>query len=321
MNDTVSVSVIMPTYNKSDIIRRGLVPLLEQEGLTQHYEVIVVDNNSIDDTVRVLDDFTKQYPHLRYVVEERRGAGAARNRGILESQGTLLIFVDDDIVVLPDHIVRHRAYHNRVENNLCVVALARDKAVFDSPILKQYVPVRCGTGPSEKCRYDVGIYLTSQNFSIRRDTLERVCFEGDGRVQYFDETFYRRQDGELGYRLDKAGVAFVYTKSIYCEHHHTFRRGDIVRRSYLSGYYLQRLHDKYPELKERVPTLIIRNPLVNILLLLAGYVAFGVGYPFQWVSPWLMLKGVGSRLLYHASHGYQQAMHDYRKSELYEQQN
>jgi glycosyltransferase involved in cell wall biosynthesis len=315
MSESVAVSVVMPTHNKAALIRRDLIPLLEQAGLTRAYEVIVVDNNSQDSTLHVLEQLAANYPHLRYVRETRQGAGAARNRGVLESKGELLIFVDDDIVVLPDHVARHCAYHNGTNTPICVVGYVEDKSEFDSQLLQQYARTRTSITTRGTPSRNVGLSLAAGDFSIRRDVLERVRFEQDGRVQYFDEAFYKRQDGELGYRLEMAGVAFVYTRDIYCEHWHSYRWFDMARRSYLSGYYLQRLFAKHPELRVLAPHKIVRSALLNRFLLLAAIVALGLGYVVQWVSPWLMLKGIGAWLLYHASRGYQQSMQEYPEGE------
>lgn len=309
MDQETLISVVIPAYNKGTIIQRSLKFVLKQTCQDFVYEVIVVDNNSTDNTLEILTQLSTEYPHLRYYVEKDKGAGAARNRGVLESNGELLVFLDDDIIVQSDHILQHYLYHKRnsLGSDLCVVALARDATVCEPAILKLYQPVHVGISASEDIRYNVGIYLTSQSFSIMRDTLNEISFAQNGKTQFFDEKFYRRQDSELGYRLSKNGVGFIYTDSIYCEHHHVFRWKDITRRAYLSGYYLQVMHHKHPDSKENAPSLIIHNPVLNTMLLFAGYISYIMGFLIRWLSPRIILKGIKAILLYHASRGYQQA--------------
>jgi len=67
------------------------------------WEVLIVDNNSSDQTREVVEDFCRRYPgRFRYVFEPQQGLSCARNAGIRESQGEILAFTDDDVIVEPD---------------------------------------------------------------------------------------------------------------------------------------------------------------------------------------------------------------------------
>lgn len=94
----VAVSVIVPTVNRCHWLREALETLADQEigdGLT--YEIIVVDNNSTDQTASVVKQFASSSPvPCRYFLETARGDAQARNRGIAEAKGQWLAFFDDD---------------------------------------------------------------------------------------------------------------------------------------------------------------------------------------------------------------------------------
>ena len=87
------VSVIIPTYNRSIILNRAISSVLSQS--YNNIEIIVVDDASKDDTNKMLN--LHDDPRLKYISHRiNKGASAARNRGIKESKGDLVAFLDDD---------------------------------------------------------------------------------------------------------------------------------------------------------------------------------------------------------------------------------
>ena len=89
-------SVLIPTYNRSAELRKTLQSLSEQSG-NVNWEVIVVDNNSTDDTAEVVAELTKTFPvELRYLFEGEQGKPAALNAGIAIVHGDVIAFTDDD---------------------------------------------------------------------------------------------------------------------------------------------------------------------------------------------------------------------------------
>lgn len=100
IRDTLSVylSVIICTYNRSSLLEDSLISYLETEFFDDpSVELIVVDNNSTDDTEKVVRRFMSRNLCIRYVKEENQGLSYARNRGIEEAKGEVLAFVDDDV--------------------------------------------------------------------------------------------------------------------------------------------------------------------------------------------------------------------------------
>jgi len=101
-------SLITCTYNRSHYLRRTLESVGKQNFDTGDYEIIVIDNNSTDDTLSVAEKFIESYPEktIRYFREENQGLSFALNRGIKEAEGDYLIFVDDDETIGEDHLLR-----------------------------------------------------------------------------------------------------------------------------------------------------------------------------------------------------------------------
>jgi glucosyl-dolichyl phosphate glucuronosyltransferase len=98
---SVNISVILCTFNRCESLRKALETVAASavhHGVT--WEVLVVDNNSDDQTRKVVDELSLRYPdRLRYVFEPRPGKSYALNSGVREAQGDILAFVDDDVTV------------------------------------------------------------------------------------------------------------------------------------------------------------------------------------------------------------------------------
>jgi glycosyltransferase involved in cell wall biosynthesis len=88
------VSVIIPTYNRRDLVREAIASVLAQT--YRDFELIVVDDGSDDGTAEVVREFAQESDCVHYVYQSNRGVSAARNRGVAFSNGELLAFLDSD---------------------------------------------------------------------------------------------------------------------------------------------------------------------------------------------------------------------------------
>ena len=110
------LSIIICTYNREKYIGPLLDSISKNDYPTSDYEIILVDNNCTDNTRGVCEQFVATHPEirLRYVVETEQGLSAARNKGIKEAKGEVIIYVDDDALVDTDYIriyAEHFAVH------------------------------------------------------------------------------------------------------------------------------------------------------------------------------------------------------------------
>jgi glucosyl-dolichyl phosphate glucuronosyltransferase len=95
------ISVILCTYNRCGNLADALDSVAVSALPTSvEWEVVVVDNNSTDQTRAVVEDFCRRYPgRFRYLLETQQGVSHARNAGIRESRGDVVAFMDDDVTV------------------------------------------------------------------------------------------------------------------------------------------------------------------------------------------------------------------------------
>ena len=102
----IKVSVIVCTYNRDKYLPLTLNHLRDQSQSFEEYEIVIVNNNSTDSTDRICRDFIAEQNSLNitYVIEINQGHTYARNRGIAESKGKYLAFIDDDAFVVCDYV-------------------------------------------------------------------------------------------------------------------------------------------------------------------------------------------------------------------------
>ncbi len=103
---TIRVTVAVITYNRSRQLRQALAGMLRQDYPADRWELLVIDNNSTDDTRDVVASFVTTMPAPRRIVETRQGLDYGRNRAIEEAKGDLIVLVDDDVLVEPDWLAQ-----------------------------------------------------------------------------------------------------------------------------------------------------------------------------------------------------------------------
>jgi len=96
MNDLISI--VICTFNRAEVLPTCLEHIVDQDAAPSQYEVLIVDNKSMDETPSICRECIRLNPNhtIRYVVEENQGHTFARNRGIAESTGNVITFIDDD---------------------------------------------------------------------------------------------------------------------------------------------------------------------------------------------------------------------------------
>ena len=99
----LNITVVLCTYNRYQSLVKALnsaAALILPPSV--EWEVVVVDNNSSDQTSEVVADFCRRYPtRFRYVFEPQPGLSTARNTGVREARGDIIAFMDDDLTVEP----------------------------------------------------------------------------------------------------------------------------------------------------------------------------------------------------------------------------
>ena len=208
----MKISVVVPTYNRKDSLRRTLDGLARQTWPAANFEAVVVSDGSTDGTGAMLAEYALTAPYaLRAVTQTNAGPSVARNRGVREARHEVIVFLDDDVEPAPELLARHAAHHAGGEKAVVLGPMSPDPencqnepawiAWEHAKLQDTYAMFRPG---GEYAGGDGGpMHFYSGNASVRRRWLEAVGG--------FDETFKRQEDVELASRLAaRCGLRFVW---------------------------------------------------------------------------------------------------------------
>jgi glycosyltransferase involved in cell wall biosynthesis len=239
--------VIIPTYNRKDILAECLEALFRQTYSETDWEIIVIDDGSTDGTRRAVEELAASAPvPVTYNSQDHRGPAAARNRGIRLAKGEIVLIIGDDIIASPRLIEEHTAYHREYgEESTSVLGLV---TWYEGTDVTPFMRWLDSGGPyfhywqiEGKREVDYRYFYTC-NISVKRDfLLENGLFDED-----FPSAAW--EDIELGYRLERKGHRILYNPAAVAFHHHQLSLDGVCRRAILIGESSRILHQKAPEL-------------------------------------------------------------------------
>lgn len=102
MQNTPFFSIIVPTYNRADLITETIDSILAQ--VYPHFEIIIVDDGSKDNTGRVIESRYKTKPQVQYFYKTNEERAAARNFGMQQAKGDYAVFLDSDDLMKPHYL-------------------------------------------------------------------------------------------------------------------------------------------------------------------------------------------------------------------------
>jgi glycosyltransferase involved in cell wall biosynthesis len=276
-------SVVIPTYNRADILKKTLEALYRQSVQEIDYEVIVVNDGSTDDTGKVVKSFQKAHSNLVYIRQKNQGQGIARNAALKVARGLIIVLIGDDIIPTNDFLYEHQKFHYLYpEENSAVLGFTAWHPELKINSFMQWMV----NGSSIMGRFgghqfayeklhgkkmaDYNFFYTS-NISLKKSLLDKYPF---------DPVFsgYGWEDIELGYRLEQeAKLKLYYNSWAVAYHYHYMDEKSLPLRMEAVGKSAWLIHGKYPRLA-KVPgplkTLVLRMlasfPVIAALRLLNG---------------------------------------------------
>ncbi len=197
------ISVVIPSYNRKDLLKDMMQALSSQTMPAEQFEVIVVLDGSTDGSKQMLNMMRVPFS-LRAIYQENSGVSVARNNGARAARGEFVVFLDDDILPAPElleeHIRTQLSNHSGVVLGLLVGAGEGKRGGWN--IWEERVVAKHYKAMSEGRRPAAGRRLYSGNFSVHRE-----FFLNAGG---FNESLRRGEDVELGFRLERDGVPFYF---------------------------------------------------------------------------------------------------------------
>lgn len=216
-DNKVLLSVITPVHNGRHYLGRSLPAIRESD--YPHFELIVVDDNSTDGSRKL----SEKYADVVIKMETREAPGKARNRGVLASKGSILLFVDADVRVAPDTI--SRVAKAMQDEQVAAVFGSYDDDPFFKNFFSRYKNlfhhfVHQNSNPR-------AVTFWSGCGAIRRD----VFLEAGGFPEWY--SFPSICDVELGYRLTENGKKIRLLKELQVKHLKRWSFGTLLKADIL----------------------------------------------------------------------------------------
>ncbi len=199
-----SVSIVLPTYNRQDRLRRVLQALERQSFPLARFDVCIVSDGSTDGTAEMMRVLESPLA-ITFVEQANLGPAVARNTALERATGELILFLDDDVVPSEELVASHVRSHTK--DNLVVLGPMLSPADFtmrpwvrweQAMLMKQYDDMTQGRWEPSPRQFYTG------NASVAR----RWLLQTGG----FDPAFRRAEDVELAYRLAGLGLNFVFAR-------------------------------------------------------------------------------------------------------------
>ena len=287
------LSIIICSYNRASYISDALTSLYRQTAVLNEFEVIIVDNNSTDNTKEVYAAWrqTNTNGQFTFISETKQGASFARNTGAAIAKGQWVCFMDDDAVATP----------NYVENILTHIQNTPDAVGFGGRIIPKYIPsepkwmsyyVSSLVGNFDyapiPCAFENGKYPLESNMIVKKSVYDKI---GGFNVNLPGVVGTLRIGGEgkeLFYKILALGHIIYYDPAI-CVHH-------VVEVKKLTSEYMYRVASGIGR-GEKTRTLAISKAayLIKVLeyfLKLGAAVILGFKYALQFTPSkiWPIIK-------------------------------
>jgi GT2 family glycosyltransferase len=221
----MNISVVIPTYQRRNILARTLPTVLGQELPIHQYEVIVVVDGSTDGTIEFLRSIDTPRCALRVIEQLNGGQASARNTGLRAAKGEIVLFLDDDLLSGPTLLREHLHAHEKAGNwvisgNILPASESHDLAGDLTAAFCEHLS-SVATRGAQGARWPQ--VACGANDSVRLSLLLRAGG--------FDERFtWACEDLELGLRLWRMGARVRYQPKAIVHHIHSKSALDMVTR-------------------------------------------------------------------------------------------
>lgn len=246
------LSVVIPTHKRAAILRQCLEHLGRQT-LRDQIEVIVVSDDHDSDTAALFRHSTSHILRATYIEVPKCQQGVARNRGVQEAKGDLVLFIGDDIFLAADACERHVHAHQNHHGDTVVLGYTTwDPQITITPVMKWLEKNGWQFGYPMIARY--ARQFLPKEIQHRFTYTSHVSLPTSvARSHPFLVTdLYGWEDVEWGKRLAEFGVRLFYEPAAKAWHHHLITMQDSLRRMETLGTSVAAMTKREPDF-DRMP--------------------------------------------------------------------
>ncbi len=288
------LDVIIPTRNRIESLRLCLDSIDKQTLDKSKYRVIIVDDGSSPGNLNRLNSLIGKYTFaIKLLQNNGKGPARARNLGIDNSSAGVILFLNDDVILVSEHFEVHLAYHRKNPGKFVCV---RGKSIWhpdlpDTSIMRYMRKIHL--------RYDLKIdesirelaYFHTMDLSFKGDLLREIHFDEDFPVACFEDT-------ELGWRLKKSHkLSLLIAPEAKSFHYHFVTLRELINRAKTKGYGASLVLNKHPELYDLLLGRFLRTSnKQRIYNIIKNIIAFKFDDIWEDVESFYYLRGFGKTI-------------------------
>ena len=260
------VSALLVTRNEQSYIKKAMLSLVNQTYPKELFEIIVVDGESTDGTLEIVDQLVEKYKteayNIRIINNPKHILSSGWNLGIKEARGDYVVRIDAHAEAAPDFIENNVETMLKIKDAVCVGGRLTTKSLSgDDDVISKVLSSPFGVGNSSFRVSEIAGYADTAVYGLYK----KEVFE---KVGYFNEQYVRNQDIELHSRIRASGGKFYFNPQINCVYYSRNTVKKMVKQAFGNGKWNMVL------LKNRNSALRLRHlvPFVFVLYLVTTIV-------------------------------------------------
>lgn len=251
----IEISIVIPTYNRIERLKNCLHSLIEQNYCKDSYELLVVDDGSDSPVEGIVKGFQRKFKNIRYIYQKHKGVGAARNQGLLNSKGQIIIFVDDDYIVKQDFLEKIKKLFTIYPN----IRIAHVKIITEPSMFVRRLAHFSYIVSMRSKLYSINGNMITRIFTRipKKDNMQiansldigagciikRDVFQDVG---LYDENFITGEDSDMFIRLSNAKIDTWYYPEVEITHYYRDTLFLLIKREFTMGKNVKIFNKKWP---------------------------------------------------------------------------
>ncbi|HIA35536.1 MAG TPA: glycosyltransferase family 2 protein [Flavobacteriales bacterium] len=253
INITPLVSIVIPSRNEEEFIGKCIDSILASDQNTDTIEILVCDGESDDQTIELVQGYTKTNSSVKLLVNKYKTTPHGLNLGIKNASGAVIMILGAHAEISPDYISKSISILNNSDDIGCVGGVLENIASGSANAISLAMSSPFGVGNAFFRTGNKNGYVDTVAFgAYKKEVFEKVGF--------FDEELIRNQDDELNYRLTKAGYKIFLSQEIRARYYVRTSYEKLFRQYFQYGYwkvYVNKKHKTLTTLRQLAPLFFV----------------------------------------------------------------
>jgi glucosyl-dolichyl phosphate glucuronosyltransferase len=293
----IKITLVICTYNRDRYLPQALESIKNQTFNNNQFQLIIVDNNSTDNTANISQEFISKNPFLniKYCLEEQKGLSFARNRGISEAEAPIICYVDDDVILPPSFLQEIATFFDQHTDavGLGGKVIPKYENGNEPEWMNKYL-----NGFVGKVDYGINIlqynkkmkYPAGCNMTYRKDILLRVG-------GFNNELTFRSDDKYIFYKVKNISNKIYYVPKVWLYHYIDAYR---LKKSNFKKLFLKTGNEEKKRIASEKKTIGLIKKFVEFLIKFGASIVLFILFVLRGqtikgkyivISQWYTLKG------------------------------